>query len=469
MLEASLLFPHQLFKEPKNLDLKIPVYLIEDELFFHDSFYKIKMCRRKIDFHKSCLDAYQKRLEDLGFGLERLIYAEGKSSLEQCFELLSNKSVHKIRIIDPTDFILEKRIRRLAEKYSIEILWFENPGFINTREENKKYKAGKKRWFMADFYQHQRKRLNLLVDETNQPEGGSWSFDEENRKKIPAREITNIPLESLDYPINHKDAEAWLNRFIEERFERFGPYEDALVPGQSVLYHSVLTPLLNVGLLEPQQVIEKILLAYKEKNISLASTEGFIRQVIGWREFMRATYEDLGVKMRTTNHWKHTRSMLGCFYDGTTGVDPVDDVIQRLNKTGYANHIERLMVLGGFMFLCEIEPDDIYKWFMELFIDSYDWVMVPNVYAMSQNADGGLITTKPYFSGSNYIMKMGHYKKGDWNDIWDALYWRWILKHKDTLIKNPRWAMMCRMAEKMDEEKKQKYLDQAEDYLKKLV
>ncbi|MEM8776273.1 MAG: FAD-binding domain-containing protein, partial [Pseudomonadota bacterium] len=196
--------------------------------------------------------------------------------------------------------------------------------------------------------------------------------------------------------------------------------------------------------------------------------EGFVRQIIGWREFMRATYEDLGVRMRTTNHWKHRRRMPESFYNGTTGIDPFDDVIRRLLETGYCHHIERLMVLGGFMFLCEIDPDDVYRWFMEMFIDSYDWVMVPNVYAMSQNADGGLITTKPYFSGSNYVCKMSHWQKGPWAETWDGLYWRFIEKHRESLARNPRWAMMCRTAERMAPEKMQAHLDNAEAFLAKL-
>jgi len=196
--------------------------------------------------------------------------------------------------------------------------------------------------------------------------------------------------------------------------------------------------------------------------------EGFIRQVIGWREFMRATYEDLGVTMRKTNHWQHKRKIPNSFYNGTTGIDPVDNTLKRLNNYAYCHHIERLMVLGGFMFICEFDPDDIYRWFMALFIDSYDWVMVPNVYAMSQNADGGLITTKPYFSGSSYIKKMSHYKTGEWCDIWDGLYWRFIIKHAKNLKQNPRWAMMVSMADKMDNTKKKQHLENADNFLKKL-
>ena len=256
-----------------------------------------------------------------------------------------------------------------------------------------------------------------------------------------------------------------MDTFLEERFEKFGPYEDAIVEGQNWLHHSVLTPMLNTGLLTPLQVIERALAVAQDKKLPMNSVEGFVRQIIGWREFMRATYHDLGVPMRTTNHWQHTRKLPASFYDGTTGIDPIDDVIARILDTGYCHHIERLMLLGGFMFLCEIDPDEIYRWFMEMFIDSYDWVMVPNVYAMSQHADGGAITTKPYFSGSNYVLKMSHYKKGEWSETWDALFWRWIILNSKALKGNPRWAMMVRNAEKMDKQKRTAHLTRADDFL----
>ncbi|MEM9760848.1 MAG: FAD-binding domain-containing protein, partial [Pseudomonadota bacterium] len=234
------------------------------------------------------------------------------------------------------------------------------------------------------------------------------------------------------------------------------------------LWHGVLTPMLNTGLLTPRQVLERALAHADKADIPLNSVEGFVRQIIGWREFMRATYQDLGVPMRTTNHWEHLRPIPASFYDGSTGIDPIDDVIQRVLETGYCHHIERLMVLGGFMFLCEFDPDRVYRWFMEMFIDSYDWVMVPNVYAMSQHADGGLITTKPYFSGSNYIKKMSDWGRGDWADTWDGLYWRFIWKHRASLGSNPRWAMMCRTVERMDQDKLEAHLAHAERYLAKL-
>jgi len=172
-----------------------------------------------------------------------------------------------------------------------------------------------------------------------------------------------------------------------------------------------------------------------------------------------------GTEERTLNFWGFRRKIPQSFYDGTTGIFPIDNVIKKVLQTGYCHHIERLMVLGNFMVLCEFDPDDVYTWFMEMFVDSYDWVMVPNTYAMSQHADGGLITTKPYFSGSNYVRKMSHWGKGEWAETWDGLYWRFIFKHKDALGNNPRWAMMCRTADRMADDTREAHVQRAEAYL----
>lgn len=405
------------------------------------------------------------------------------------------KSGEELVVADPMDFILEKRLRQFGQKMKTPIHFVPTPSFLNSRQDNDAYRRGKKRWFMADFYKAQRRRLNLLMD-GDEPLGGKWSFDEANRKKVPKtllKEMPSIPklkfdefdseakvyvekrfpdnpgrLNHLYYPTSHRSASKWLDAFLKTRFDRFGDYEDAILEDESWLWHSVLTPMLNVGLLTPKQVVERTIKFSKSNDVPLNSIEGFIRQIIGWREFMRATYEELGVTMRTTNHWSHHRKIPESFYLGTTGIEPLDNTIHRILETGYCHHIERLMVLGGFMFLCEFDPDEIYYWFMDLFIDSYDWVMVPNVFAMSQNADGGLITTKPYFSGSSYIRKMSHYKKGAWCEVWDGLYWRWIWNHVDQLAKNPRWAMMCSMAKKMEKEKLDAHLRNAEQFLAKL-
>jgi deoxyribodipyrimidine photolyase-related protein len=226
--------------------------------------------------------------------------------------------------------------------------------------------------------------------------------------------------------------------------------------------------MLNIGLLTPHEILDKALEIGIDKNIPLNSTEGFIRQVMGWREFIKIVYEREGTKQRSTNYWKFTRKIPPSFWNGTTGIPPIDNTIQKILKTGYCHHIERLMVLGNFMLLCEFDPNEVYRWFMEMFIDAYDWVMVPNVYGMTQFADGGLMTTKPYISGSNYLMKMSDYEKGEWQSVWDGLFWRFMHEHRNFFLKNPRLGMLVGTYDKMSPEKQLAHLNQANNFLKKL-
>lgn len=469
MLSAALIFPHQLFELHPVLQKELKkVVLVQHSLFFGDSRYPMQFHEKKKAFHQNTMEHYAEFLKDKGLVVENVPYRSSHCQLEKICQQLSKEGIAELYVVDPCDFILKKRLEVVAEKNNLALDLLSSPGFINTSKENQAWKATRKRWHMAEFYKFQRTRLGILMD-GDEPQGGQWSFDDENRKKLPVKQLPLIPpLKTTEYPTTHEEARKWLDDFLEQRLKLFGPYEDAIEQGQNWLYHSVLTPALNVGLLTPENIVERALVHAKKHDVPLNSIEGFIRQIIGWREFMRATYEDLGVRMRNGNHWNHQNPLPQAFYDATTGIDPVDDCIQRVNQHAYCHHIERLMILGGFMFLCEIKPDEIYRWFMERFIDSYDWVMVPNVYAMSQHADGGLITTKPYFSGSNYVIKMSHYKKGDWSEVWDGLFWRWIFKHKDELAGNHRWSMMCKNAERMDSAKKKNHLDAAENYLNEL-
>ncbi|MEM9587550.1 MAG: cryptochrome/photolyase family protein, partial [Planctomycetota bacterium] len=469
--------------------------LIEDSLYFGDPRYPVAFHKQKLWLHRATMQRYGQRLRQQNRKVQYVDFSVDAPVLNTTLAALQRRRVKRLIVAEPADFILEKRLGRLAAKHGFELTVVDSPGFLNTNRQNDNYRSGKKRWFMADYYKEQRRRLDVLIQD-GEPVGGKWSFDEDNRKKVPKNRLHTIPelptvnsdpidlkarshvnehfeshpgsLGALLYPTSHESAERWLDQFLQQRFDSFGIYEDAIVPGQNWLWHSVLTPMLNIGLLTPRQVLDRTLRYADANKVPINSLEGFVRQLIGWREFMRATYRDLGVSMRTTNHWQHTRAIPQSFYDASTGIDPVDDVIERVNSTGYCHHIERLMVLGGFMFLCEFDPDEIYRWFMEMFVDAYDWVMVPNVYAMSQNADGGQITTKPYFSGSAYIKKMSHFKHGEWADTWDGLYWRWIWSHRKELGKNPRWAMMCKMSEKMDTEKRKTHLRNAEQFLKGL-
>jgi deoxyribodipyrimidine photolyase-related protein len=207
----------------------------------------------------------------------------------------------------------------------------------------------------------------------------------------------------------------------------------------------------------------------EKKDIPINSTEGFVRQIMGWREFIRGMYEVKGSYSRTRNFWNFKRKIPDSFYDGSTGIDPIDATIKKVLKTGYCHHIERLMVLGNFMLLCEFDPDEVYRWFMELFIDAYDWVMVPNVYGMSQFADGGTFATKPYIGGSNYIRKMSDYPSGPWEAIWDGLFWQFIDNHMDFFASNPRTSMLVHSYNRMAPEKRKEHLARADAFIQKLV
>jgi deoxyribodipyrimidine photolyase-related protein len=244
------------------------------------------------------------------------------------------------------------------------------------------------------------------------------------------------------YATTREEAKQVLRTFLEQRFALFGPYEDAIQQEGHILFHSMISPYINNGLLTPEYVVTTTLLYAEEHTIEIASLEGFIRQVIGWREFIRGVYVVAGVKQRKRNFFGYTKKLPASFWNGTTGILPIDTTIKKVEKTAYLHHIERLMVMGNYMLLNEYSPDEMYRWFMELFIDAYDWVMVPNVYGMVSYSDGGMMTTKPYISGANYILKMSDYKKGEWGDMWTKLYWDFVTKHQELFINNPRMRML---------------------------
>jgi deoxyribodipyrimidine photolyase-related protein len=486
--EINLIFPHQLFRESPFLKNGFPFYLIEEFLFYKQyAFHK-----QKIAFHHASLQSYAEYLRTKGNEVI-LISADNPMSDIRAF-LQENDEIEVIHYIDPTDNWLEQRLKKFAKKKIL--IDYPSPLFLNSKEDNTDFfRADKKFFFHKTFYKQQRKKYNVLLDESKSPIGGEWSFDFENRKKFPKGKMPpeiNFPEKnkfwtkaisfvsshfkdnpgSLTskrwYPINHQEAETWLDQFLEIRFYDFGAYEDAIVMDQSILHHSLLSPLINVGLITPGLIIKKATDYAQKNSVPINSTEGFIRQIIGWREFIRGMYELKGNQSRNHNYWNFERKIPKSFYTGETGILPIDNVIKKVLQTGYCHHIERLMVLGNFMMLCEFHPDEVYRWFMELFIDAYDWVMVPNVYGMSQFADGGNFATKPYISGSNYLKKMSNYPKGEWQEIWDGLFWRFMSVHKDTFNKNPRMSMLLRTWDRMTDEKRQMHLKNAEAYIASL-
>ena len=486
-MNAVLIFPHQLFEKHPALQPGVTVYLIEEFLFFRQYDFH----QHKIAFQRASMQQYAAWLQKRNFDV---VYIESHSAEADIRIFLDQRSFQTIHVVDPVDNFLRRRLHRLCELRGFELHIYDNPGFLNSSLELEHFfKPDKVKFSQTTFYTQQRKARNILMDPDGKPLGGKWTFDSENRKRYPVNQVPpEIQFPEADsfyreaqsyvrehfsanpgevsssprYPMTFSTARQWLQQFLDHRFARFGDYEDAMVSGESILHHSVLSPLLNTGLLTPGEVVEKVVRYAEEHDIPLNNTEGLIRQIIGWREFIRGIYEAKGSYERTRNFWGFHKKIPAAFYTGTTGIGPVDSTIDQLLKTGYNHHIERLMVLGNFMLLCEFDPDEVYRWFMELYIDAYDWVMVPNVYGMSQFADGGLMSTKPYISGSNYLLKMGNFSKGPWQAIWDGLFWRFIHTHREFFLTNPRLGMLVRSFDKMAPEKQNTHLGNAEKYLK---
>ena len=484
---VNLIFPHQLFAESELLVNGNEVYLIEEYLFFRQYHFH----KQKLAFHRASMKCYEAKMTAKGITVHYIDSNHELSDIRNFKKEIESQSITELHAIDPTDDWLEQRLNSLGSKCTLKLL--NNPQFFNSREDlSTFFRRDKKSYFQTTFYKQQRKKHGILMDPDGQPEGGQWTFDADNRKKYPKAKTppaVHFPGESSFwnealayveqnfsdhpgsinkqriYPISEKETKEWLNQFLNFRFYDFGIYEDAIVKEEIILNHSLLSPLMNVGLILPNEVIDQSVKFANTEGIPINSLEGFVRQIMGWREFIRGMYECKGSFSRSCNFWNFKRKIPPSFYNGTTGITPIDQSIKKVLKTGYCHHIERLMVLGNFMLLCEFDPDEVFKWFMELFIDAYDWVMVPNVYGMCLFADGGTFATKPYIGGSNYLKKMSNYGKGDWEDTWDALFWRFVIEHQGFFRSNPRTSMLGHHLNKMNQEKMNEYIQRAELFL----
>lgn len=486
MNDVTLIFPHQLFEHNPAVSAGRPVVIVEDFLFFKVQPFH----RQRLILLRAAMRAYADYLRAKGF---KVSYVDSMHSTArgEALDHIAKQGLKNVHVIDVVDEWLQQDLEKAARRFGWTLHWYDSPCFLNTKKENQEIFKAKKRFSHVHFYTYQRRKENILMED-GFPVGGKLSYDVENRKrlakgvKIPervkpranayveeavayvAREFPEAIgcSEPFSYAITFEEAEEALKDFVAHRLAQFGPYEDAISSKEPVIFHSVLSPFLNIGLITPRQVIDAVLKHASKHEIPLPSLEGFVRQVIGWREYVRACYALGGSYERTFNVFKHKRKLPKGFWDGTTGIDPVDATIKKLLATGYCHHIERLMILGNFLLLTETDPDDVYEWFMAYFIDSYDWVMVPNVYGMSQFADAGFMTTKPYVSSSNYIIKMSDYKKGEWSEVWDGLFWRFMAKHEKLFSTNPRTMMLLKML-KNKADSLQPKIDKAERWLRR--
>ena len=381
--------------------------------------------KKKLLLHKSSMKYYYEYLQKNNFSVE---YIEYKKSF----------SYKDYFIFDPVDKLLLPNNSTIVE----------TPNFLLTKEDYKIYRNKTKSFVFNYFYTFGKKCIQTLEDVKSQ--------DKYNRKMIPKNiKIPKIPTNKKDmeyitesipyvekkfsknygntnnfiFPVTHKTAKEWLQDFIKNRFEKFGDYQDAIIKEETFLFHSLLSTSINIGLLQPMDIINEVM-KYRKK-IPLNSLEGFVRQLF-WREYQRYCY--LYVDFNTS-YFKNSKKITNEWYNAKTGIPPVDTCIYNAFQNGYLHHIERLMVVGNFMNLSGINEKDGYKWFMEFSCDSYDWVMHQNVYDMVFFVTGGKTMRKPYISSSNYILKMSNYKKGDWSSIWDNLYYIFLKRHRECLWK----------------------------------
>jgi len=485
MRKVAVVFPNQLFAANPLLSETKDILLVEHPRYFR----AFQFHKKKLAFHRASMKAYAEELTKKGCQIRYVETAEFANAGGWA-GLLGASSTEALYVVDPCDASLRRELDALAQELPCALHMLESPQFMSTAADCGACFKDRKHFSMVRFYTAQRKRLGILMED-GKPLGGKWSFDSQNRRPLPkdvvvpkqprtrvsehVREAARYvearfpgnpgSVEGFFYPVTIREARRWLKRFLERRLTQFGPYEDAISTNFPFLFHSLLSPLLNAGLLTPADVVVQTLKFTENHEVPLNSLEGFLRQIIGWREFVRAVYLLAGPAMRVSNFWQCENVLPRSFYTAGTAMEPVDAVIRRVLDNAFAHHIERLMVLGNFMLLCEIHPDEVYRWFMELFIDAYDWVMVPNVYGMSQYADGGLITTKPYVSSSNYVRRMSDFPAGAWCDVWDTLFWRFIHKYQNVLRANPRMRVMTKQMERMDREKLQSHISLAERYL----
>lgn len=472
------LFPIKYYKDcPQN------IFMCEElSLCTHFKYHK-----HKIIFFLSSMRHFEQELLEEKKTVHYFKLEEKSHFFEKLALTIKKKKINTIKIFEIEDKFFETKIAEFCKANNLNLVIDQSPMFLVNRNTFSEYNKNVKRPFMKTFYENLRKNTKILM-ENDRPVGGKFSFDSENRKKIPLKfdvvsnklnttddEITNdvkkvVDTFFKDHPgnsdnfwacVSRKDTLIFLKTFFDKRFHLFGDYEDAIDARDPFLYHSVLSPYINIGFVTPEEIVKKALAS----DVPLNSKEGFIRQVIGWREFMRGIYQEYSHEMENKNFFNHKRKLTKTWYTGDTGILPLDDTIKKAIKLGYCHHIERLMIISNIMLLSEIDPLEVYKWFMEMFIDSSDWVMAPNVFGMGQFSDGGIFATKPYISGSNYILKMSHYKKDVWCDILDGLYWSFIDKKRDFFQTNPRMKMMISMYDKMDEKKKIKLLAASNKFL----
>ena len=420
---------------------------------------------QRLFFLISAARHFAKDLEVRGFQVH---YLKSNSTREGILEFINKTGIKDVETLEPSSHRLTREISDITKFYPTDF-------FLTSRQEFSDWAKVQKKLLMENFYRLQRRRLNILM-EGDEPIGGKWNYDDENRSPLPVEHKFSDYLEhkydqidnAVITELENSDLDLWgdkpdgswgttraaalkqLQHFISKNLDQFGPHEDAMTTENWAVNHSLLSPYLNNGLLHPEEVLKEVL--KKEEKIPLPSLEGFVRQLIGWREYINGIYWLFGESYKESNYWNGRGKLPPLFYDSSkTRMNCLSHIVEEIKERSWVHHIPRLMVLSNFAQITGTSPQELLDWMRSVFIDATDWVMVPNVIGMSMNADGGKIMSKPYIAGGSYISKMSNYcdscsfnpklRVGDTACPFTTFYWNFVDNNFETLSKNQRISM----------------------------
>lgn len=469
----------------------------------------VKHHKAKIAFILSAMRHHAEALRKAGWTVDYMRLDDAANAGSFTAEMARAIERHHPRAIHVTE-AGEWRVRAMLESweamFAIPVTIHEDDRFLCSHAEFDTWAAARKQLRMEYFYRDMRRKTGLLMTQEGKPEGGEWNYDAENRKPPPQRDLL-MPqpirfrpdrvtqevmamvearfadhigrLDQFHFAVTREEALRQQTRFLDEALPRFGDYQDAMLTDEPFLWHSILSPYINAGLLDPLDLCRAVEKRYKAEKVPLNCAEGFIRQIIGWREYVRGVYWHEGPDYAQRNALGATRDLPSFYWTGETDMHCMRQAIGQTIDHGYAHHIQRLMITGNFALIAGIDPHQVHIWYLEVYADAYEWVELPNTLGMSQFADGGLLGSKPYASGGAYINRMSDYcgscrydvkqRVGDNACPFNALYWDFLIRNERKLARNPRLAMPYRNWARMSEENRAATRKQAARFLDNLV
>jgi deoxyribodipyrimidine photolyase-related protein len=475
----------------QNDKAETPVLLIESRQHVRQRRYH----QQKLVLVWSAMRHFAAELKNAGWSISYEVAENFEVPLKQW---IADQGITTLQVMQPSDRPFAYFIQTLDLPCNLEIV--ANNHFLWSVDDFNQWANKRKSLLMESFYREGRKRFDILM-EGKDPVGGQWNFDKENRKPPKGKlntpppltfepdEITQAVIEMVEtadwdtfgevkpfpWAVTRDQALQVLDHFITTRIDTFGPFQDAMVTGEETMWHAMLSPYLNLGLLHPLEVIEAVEQAYYEQSLPLNSVEGFIRQVMGWREYMHGLYWHVNDEYFDRNWFEHDRPLPDFFWTGETDMKCLHQVINQVRRTGYGHHIQRLMILANFSLIAGLQPQEVEAWFHAAFIDAYDWVMQTNVIGMGLFADGGVLASKPYAASANYVNRMSDYCKGcryhhkqrtgEAACPFNFYYWDFLDRHRNKLQSQGRMSFILKNLDKMKPEELSEIRDRAANYL----